>query len=189
MPFPLLTARLIIEPLRLSDVDDFVSYRRDPEISRYQGWDENFSHQQAQELINSQGGGDFPQVGEWLQLAVRQRVNGKLLGDLALHRLEDLDGVFELGFTIAKQHQRLGYAKESIGALIDYLPTQIKVDKFFAQTDRRNLASIRLLLALNFFPNHSKSYSEQFKGEMVFVEYFERPFQVMTPIGKNVVRD
>jgi RimJ/RimL family protein N-acetyltransferase len=103
--------------------------------------------------------------------------------------LEDLDGVFELGFTIAKQHQRLGYAKESIGALIDYLPTQIKVDKFFAQTDRRNLASIRLLLALNFFPNHSKSYSEQFKGEMVFVEYFERPFQVMTSIGKNVVRD
>jgi len=46
-----------------------------------------------------------------------------------------------------------------------------------------------LLLALNFFPNHSKSYSEQFKGEMVFVEYFERPFQVMTSIGKNVVRD
>lgn len=126
MPFPLLTPRLIIEPLRLSDAEDFVSYRRDPEISRYQSWDENFSYQQAQELIHSQAGVDLPKVGEWLQLAVRDRVNGKLLGDLALHHLDELNGVFEIGFTIAKQHQRQGYAKEAIEALINYLRLKSK---------------------------------------------------------------
>ena len=172
MTYPLLTKRLTIRPLSDADKNAFVAYRQDPEIARFQSWDPAYSLQQATDLIDAQSGLEFPAKGEWLQLAVHEIPSGDLVGDLALHNLQNEDADFEIGFTISKNHQGKGFAKEAASRLIDFLFLDHGATKLIAQTDQRNIASIRLLDSLGFLQDPAKSWNEQFKGEEVTVNYF-----------------
>jgi RimJ/RimL family protein N-acetyltransferase len=171
MSYPLLAQRLTIQPLTEKDLLDFVSYRQDPDIARYQSWDTNYSKEQAMALIESQTVVLIPAKGNWLQLAVHDSESKELLGDLALHSLSDDE--FEIGFTIAKKHQGKGFAKEAVTTLIDHLFQEIGAIRVIANTDSRNTPSISVLKALGFVQDPSKSWVELFKNEMVTVDYFE----------------
>ena len=172
MPYPLLTERLSIQPLALPDADAFVSYRQDPDIARFQSWEPSYSKAQAIELIASQSGVDLPSQGQWMQLALHHRASGDLVGDLALHSLaENLVG-YEIGFTISKKYQGQGFAKEAAQKLMSHL-VLLGARKFVASTDRRNTASIKVLTALGFQQQPLKSWTEEFKNELVAVDYFE----------------
>jgi RimJ/RimL family protein N-acetyltransferase len=47
--------------------------------------------------------------------------------------------------------------------------------KFVAATDNRNKASIQVLTALGFQQQSMKGWTEEFKNELVTVDYFETP--------------
>ena len=174
MPYPLLTERLRIQPLAMSDIETFVEYRQDPNIAKFQSWDSSYSRDQAIELIQSQLGVVTPNVGGWLQLAIRLSISNAHIGDLAIHRVANQHGVFELGFTIATQYQRQGYAKEAVKALIEFLRAEAGATRAIAMTDSRNIPSIRLLEAMDFLQDTTRSWTEEFKGEVVTVDYFEK---------------
>ena len=173
MKYPLLTERLSIQPLSMADLSFFVSYRQDPKIARYQGWEPSYSDAQGAELIQSQTGVLLPAIGAWLQLAVHERASGLLIGDIAIHRSKDEESVFEIGFTIASEHQGQGFATEAVAKLMDNLITEVGVRKLIAATDRRNKPSINLLLKLGFVQIPEKSWIEEFKNETVTVDFFE----------------
>lgn len=155
------------------DVDTFLAYRQDPDIARFQGWETTYSIIQAINLIESQAGSVLPEKGEWLQLAIHSLGSHEHVGDLAIKLVEDADSSFELGFTIAKQHQGQGFAKEAAAKLMSYLVSEAGAKKFIATTDSRNSASIKVLAALGFQKNDSKSWTELSKNELVAVDYFE----------------
>ena len=173
MTYPLETQRLSIRPLAEADLRSFVEYRSDPEIARYQGWDTPYSETKASELIESQAGIDLPSKGEWLQLAIHLTETGELIGDLALHALDEPQEGYEIGFTVSKAFQGQGYAKEASAALIEHLVREIGARRFIATPDSRNLPSIKLLESLGFVQRPEKSWDEFFKGENVTVDYFE----------------
>ncbi len=173
MIYPIKTSRLRIEPLSEEDSAEFATYRSDPGIARYQSWDSPYSQAKALELIESQAGMNLPAKGEWLQLGVYLIETGELIGDLALHALEETEPSFELGYTISKRFQGQGFAKEAAAALIEYLILQVDAKQFIATPDRRNLPSIKLLQSLGFAQRPEKSWDEFFKGENVTVDYFE----------------
>ena len=174
MRYPLLTERLSIQPLELRDLDSFVRYRQDPEIAKFQSWEPTYSMKQGLELLESQVNVLVPIKGEWLQLAVHARTNGELLGDLAIHSLEENNSVFEIGFTFAKEHQGKGFAKEAASRLLEQLFAELGTVKVIANTDSRNQSSINLLLALGFENQPGKSWTEEFKNETVSVLCFEK---------------
>jgi aminoglycoside 6'-N-acetyltransferase len=173
MQYPLLTERLSIRPLVLADLDSFVGYRQDPSIARFQSWEPTYSEHQARELIESQAGVFLPDKGQWLQLGIHYLVSDELVGDLALHSVVEGEGIFELGFSIAKRHQGHAFAKEASAMLITYLVAEVGAKKFVANTDRRNAASIAVLLALGFKRDSSRTWEENFKNEDVIMDYFE----------------
>lgn len=173
MLYPILTERLGIRPLNMDDLDTFVTYRQGPDIARFQGWETTFSINQAIDLIESQNGSVLPEKGEWLQLAIYSLISHEHVGDLAIKSVEDEDSTFELGFTVAKQHQGQGFAKEAASKLISYLVSEVGAKKFIATTDKRNSASIKVLSALNFKQDVSKGWTESSKNEVVAVDYFE----------------
>ena len=175
MAFPILTERLSIRPLAMADLETFVTYRQDPEIARFQSWEITYSKEQAIDLIESQAGSVLPEKGEWLQLAICSLVDQEHVGDLGIKSVEDADATFELGFTIAKQHQGRGFAKEAASKLMSFLVLEAGAKKFIATTDSRNTASIKVLSGLGFNQNVSKGWTETFKNEVVDVEYFETP--------------
>ena len=172
--YPLLTERLSIEPMALSDLEPLVKYRQDPDVARYQSWDASYSVDQGLALIESQSGVLIPEKGDWLQLGIRDRNSGLLIGDVAIHALADQSDCFEIGFTVAKEFQGFGYAREAVNKLLEYLVTEEAAKTFIATPDSRNEASIRLLVSLGFQQNESKTWTEEFKGETVMVFYFEK---------------
>jgi RimJ/RimL family protein N-acetyltransferase len=169
---PLPTQRLSIQSLSMADIDAFVSYRKDPEVARFQSWDPSYSRADAEKLIRSQEDVDFPLAGDWLQLGVHLVETGQLVGDLALHNTGTYK-TFEIGFTFSREHQGKGYAAEAAKRLIDYLFEEKSAKAIFATPDSRNLRSINLLTRLGFENQEAKGWTEQFKGETVRVEYFE----------------
>lgn len=171
MKYPLLSKRLSIEPLGLADLESFLRYRQDPDIARFQSWDPEYSEAQARDLIASQAGALFPGQGEWLQLAIHLLDSGELIGDLALHALE-ADFEFEIGFTVAKEHQGKGLAKEAANRLIDYLFNEYGAKRIIATPDARNSASKGLLVSLGFSEDPARFWQEEFKGEFVSVEFY-----------------
>ena len=176
MSYPLLTERLSIQPLAMADLESFVTYRRDPDIARFQSWDTSYSHSQAEELIQSQNGVLLPEKGDWLQLGIHLGVSGELIGDLAIHRLDTESLEFEIGFTLARQFQGNGYAREALLALRDYLINEVGITKLEASTDRRNIDSIKLLEAVGFQRDLDRTFTEEFKGELVTVDVFQTRF-------------
>ena len=170
--YPLLTSRLSIEPLADCDLESFVAYRQDPEIARFQSWDTNYAKEQAIGLIESQAGVSLPSEGNWLQLAVHDLVTKELIGDVAVHLVSANEAIYELGFTVGKVHQQKGYASEAVSVVIGLL-VKAGARKLIAHTDNRNEPSIRLLGALSFTQKLEKSWSENFKDELVTVDYFE----------------
>lgn len=157
----------------MKDLETFVSYRQDPDIARFQSWDPTYSKAQAEDLIQSQIGVMLPEKGEWLQLALHDLVTGELIGDLALHQVPDEDLVFEIGFTVAKKHQGRGYAKEAAAKLVEHLFAEVGAKRVVAATDARNISSKRVLLGIGFEQNPGKSWEEEFKNEVVQVDFFE----------------
>lgn len=173
MTFPLVTKRTRISPLGLEDLDAFVAYRRVPEVARYQTWEPDYSESQAKELIDSQAGLSMPIEDGWLQLGVLSVDSGQLLGDLALHALVE-KSCFEIGFTISPQYQKQGYATEAASALLAMLFDQHGATSVIANTDSRNMASIRTLEALGFSAVAEKTWTEWFKGENVTVLHYKK---------------
>lgn len=168
-----MSERLSVQPLAMSDLDSFVAYRQDPVVARFQGWETSYSEYDARELIESQVGVSIPRQGDWLQLAIHDRHSGELVGDLALHSMTEGDAVYEIGFTLARVNQGRGYASEAGALLVNYLFTEVAASKIVANTDRRNLSSIKLLVTLGFEHQPLRSWNETFKNEEVTMDHFE----------------
>lgn len=172
MSYPLLTKRLSIEPLGEQDLAKFVAYRQDPDVARYQGWDVSYSELQALDLVESQQNVTIPSAGKWLQLAIHDRPSGELLGDLALHSLDQEGLTFEIGFTLAQENQGKGFAREALKGLMTFLLDENSAVALVANCDQRNERASKLLLSLGFEKDISKTQTEFFKNEVVSVEHY-----------------
>ncbi len=80
----------------------------------------------------------------WFQMGLHRRSDDLLIGDLGMHFIDDARQV-EIGYTIAPDHQRQGYATEVLTATIATLFTDFGVHRIIASIDPRNLASAALL--------------------------------------------
>jgi RimJ/RimL family protein N-acetyltransferase len=161
----LTTEHLIIEPLADRDVDAFTKYRRDPDVARYQSWGTDFSREAAERLVDDQREGRLPSPGGWLQLAVREIESGVLLGDLALHRLDEQPDSFEVGVTLARSSQGRGIASEALTALLDFMFDRERAHRVVAFCDSRNESVARLLTRVGFRHESRQVDGDWFKGE------------------------
>jgi RimJ/RimL family protein N-acetyltransferase len=141
------TARCRLRPFRVTDLQAFAAYRSDPEVARYQSWS-SYSHDEAVALYEDLAGKPFGLSGHWYQIAVADKANDHLLGDVALHFL-DAQSV-EVGFTMSPGVQRQGYGREALLGLVNHVFSALGCERISAVTDVRNTASIRVLESVGF---------------------------------------
>jgi [ribosomal protein S5]-alanine N-acetyltransferase len=158
------TKRLSIRNLRDSDLEAFLQYRSNPEITKYQGYD-IISRDQAIDFISQQKEKDFGLPGEWVQYAIESTDRGVLIGDCAIHLRRDDPDTAELGITISDLYQRQGYGKEAMEGLINYLFHQKKIHRIIETVDTENEASIALLKSLSFRQEAHHINNVFFKGK------------------------
>ena len=171
------TPRLILRRFRPSDAREFLAYRADPEVARYQGWDPAYSLEDAEAFVESVSRASPGTPGEWFQFAAVSATTGHLVGDVGLRTDPDDPGLYELGVTVAPAHHHQGYAAEMTAAVISYAFTTLAAAAIRAITDTRNEESIRLLEHLNF--RRTETTEAVFKGE----ECEEHTYELSAPEG------
>ncbi|MET0425899.1 MAG: GNAT family protein [Actinoplanes sp.] len=157
------TDRLILRRFRAADVPVLAGYRSDPAVARYQSWDAPFPLAKAETAVANFMASD-PDTPGWFQYAI-ERIDGKVLvGDVAV-RLHDNHLQAEIGFTLATEHQKQGYATEAVRAVLDRLFRVQGLHKVTGECDARNVGSYRLLERLGFQREGLLRQQTYLKGE------------------------
>lgn len=161
------TPRFTISPLTAADRQAFTAYRATEATARYQGWEATYSLSDADELIAGQPSSFPPPEDGWLQLAVHEGTT--LVGDVAVHTTTQ-PNTYEVGVTVAPEHQKKGVGKEALGAVVDALFSQHNAHRVTAETDARNNAVGALLKSLGFTHEGRAREADFFKGEWVSLD-------------------
>ena len=136
--------RVLVRRFRPEDVAEFVAYRSDAEVARYQSWDAPYPPDEGERFVAQMMTAHPDTPGEWFQFAVALRATGQLIGDCAALTRADDPGQCEIGFTIAPRYQGRGYATEAVRLLVGYLFARGK-HRITACCDPRNTASAAVL--------------------------------------------
>lgn len=158
------TPRVTIRLLDIEDLASFVEYRQDPRVARHQGWDPSFTVDDGRALIAAQPLEGLPAPGGWVQLGVHS-ADGSLVGDVAVHTLEDAPESFEVGVTLAAFAQGSGLGTEAVTAVISYLFESVGAHRVVAHCDSRNGSVARLLERVGMRKESSQLDADWFKGE------------------------
>lgn len=160
----LLTPRLVLRKLGLSDVGAMFDYRSRPDVCRFQMWEPQ-SVDEVRSLIASCQSLEPDTPGTWLQLAITLRGPGLLIGDCGLHLPAGETRQAEVGITLAPAHQDKGYATEALKAVLEYLLVTLGKHRVYASVDPRNQPCIALLKRVGMRQEAHLRESLWFKGE------------------------
>ncbi len=160
----IVTERLTLRPFRAEDLPDFVRYRSDPDVARYQSWDSAYSMADAERFLASQQGLELGRPGAWCQLAAVDRATGVLRGDCAVRVATDQPATAEVGVTLAPGSQGCGLASVARAAVIAHLFEEHGIHRIYAEADDRNPAVHRLLERLGFRCEARLVEADWFKG-------------------------
>lgn len=157
------TERLVLRRFRKADAPVLAAYRSDPHVARYQSWDAPFPLLRAETAVANFIASDPDKPG-WFQYAVERTADRVLVGDVAVHLHDNLKQA-EIGFTVAREHQRHGYAREAVTAVLDRLFRVQGLHKVAGECDSRNVASASLLERLGFTREGLLRQQTYIKGE------------------------
>lgn len=144
------TERLILRPFCDADLEAFFAYRSDPEIAAYQGWQMPYTHAMAEQFIAEMQAQQPNVPGEWLQLAIAVRADGRFVGDAAYYLLREDPRQAEIGLTLARPAWKIGYAQEAALRLLAYLFDELGLHRVRANCDVENHNAYRSLERLGF---------------------------------------
>ena len=142
--------RVTLRNFRDSDLESFLLYRNDPEVAKYQGWSIPYSLEEGMQLINEIKNMEAPKQGHWLQLAIELKETGGLIGDLGMLIQRDDARQAVIGFTIARNYWRKGFAVEAVSCLLEFLFGDLDLHRVAADCDVENTGSWRTLEKLGF---------------------------------------
>jgi RimJ/RimL family protein N-acetyltransferase len=143
---PLLAGPVRLRVLHVADAPDFLAYRGDAAVARFQGW---LPMDEAAALAFLHDAVPEPwAVGAWAQIGIATAAADRLVGDIGL-LLEAPDRV-QIGFSLARPAQGRGWALAALQACLQELLPRLAVQHVRAITDERNAPSRRLLQRLGF---------------------------------------
>ncbi len=169
------TDRLILRPFDEKDVDAIYAMRSDPEVMRFirepQSRDESASWLK---LVSSRW--ETEQVGF---CAVLDKQTDKFLGWCGVWRLKET-GELEIGYAIAKEFWKKGYATEAALKFLDYAFEKLNPDKIVAVASPVNAASRRVMEKLGM----SYDFTGEFYGRnLVHYSITKQEFLCSKPNG------
>ncbi|HAA55394.1 MAG TPA: N-acetyltransferase [Myxococcales bacterium] len=136
-----------IRSFREEDLSAFATYRAIPEVARYQSWT-TYTYEDALSLYHNMQTHPFGTPGEWFQLAIVDASTDQLIGDLAVHFIDEQQ--VEVGFTMSPTAQGKGYATRALSHFVERLFTNMKKHRIIATVDALNTPAYTLLERVGF---------------------------------------
>jgi len=128
----------------MKDARDIFSYRSEPDIYQFQTWQPK-TIVDVEKFIETRIVDEPDLPNTWFQLAICKYDPYELIGDCGLHFIEKESSQVEVGITLKREHQGLGYATEALKLVFDFLFGKLKKHRIFGSVDPNNHASIRLM--------------------------------------------
>ena len=136
------TARLTLRAFEEKDAVDFSAYRSDPAIALIKAGRRptRWNRRKHSSPRCAPAGPASPDNG--IKLRWKLKDSGQLIGDCAFHLSEDSRQA-EIGMTLARPFQSLGFAAEAGAWLLEYLFGRLELHRVYANIDPRNRPAIR----------------------------------------------
>lgn len=171
MEFVIETPRLILRPLRLSDVDDLHEYQSHPGIVQFIPWPERTREQviEAAEKTLATGKFDLKEDGDFLVLVWEIKSGedqGKVIGQSNMGFKSLRDGCADIGWVTHQDFQRQGYAFEATKALMAHGFESFPIRRLIADIDTRNPESAAMASKLGMRREAEFVDAEIFKGSL-----------------------
>ncbi|MEK6299751.1 MAG: GNAT family N-acetyltransferase [Acidobacteriota bacterium] len=136
------TARLILRPFVLDDLDALAAMNRDPQVMRFIGEGTPQSKEQTAARLNAiVEHSDRHGFGLW---AAVEKTTGDLIGFCGLQFLDSTSEV-EVGYRLAQRFWGMGLASEGANASLRYGFFGLKLDRIVAVVHPANFASQRVV--------------------------------------------
>ena len=159
------TNRLILRPIALGDVDDFLEYHSNPDVVRYIPWPVRDREMVVEWLERMLGlvKSDLQEDGDFILLSWELKSTGKVIGQSNLKLDSKEDKRAEFGYVTHQGFQRQGYALEASQAVLDFAFTNFDIHRVIANIDADNPASALLAEKLGMRREGHFLQSEWFK--------------------------
>ena len=140
-PTVLETARLVLRPVRMSDVEPLFAMRSDPDWA-YFGAPGDVTRSAVEASVGRAVDYGWAH-GPYFVITLADEV----VGDVVL-QVEDADEIANLGYAVARTHWGKGVATEAARAIVDHGFLAWDPKKIYARADPRNVASVKVLQAI-----------------------------------------
>ena len=166
----LLTPRLMLRPVRMSDAEDMFEYSRDPEVARHVLWDAHRSIHQTRDYIRylihqyrTAAPGTF---------AIVLRDSGKVIGTIGFMWVQTDNRSAEVGYSLSRSYWNQGYMTEALREVVAFGFERLKLNRMDAQHECSNPASGRVMLHAGM--RHEGTLRQRIfnKGRFVDVELY-----------------
>jgi RimJ/RimL family protein N-acetyltransferase len=143
--FPLPTARLLLRPFTVADLDSVWAYQRLPEVARHLLWEPRDRGQVEQALVRMSVEDALIEEGDCVCLAVLSRDTGVLIGQVELVWRSRLSRQGEVGYLFHPAYGGRGLATEAALALIGWGFDVVGLHRITGRCAAGNSASAALL--------------------------------------------
>ena len=148
-PFPILiTERLTLRQLVISDEQEIFTLRSDSEINKYLDKQVSNTIEDARDFISKVN--ENIDKNDSLYWAITLGDKDKLIGTICLFGFSDENSKCEIGYELLTNFQRRGIMKEAVEKVIDYAVNIIKALKIEALLRKDNQSSVNLLDKFSF---------------------------------------
>lgn len=135
----ILTPRLTLRPVRMSDAEDLYEYSRDPEVARHVLWDAHQSIHQTRNYIRfliRQYRNAAPST-----FAIALRDSGKVIGTIGFMWVQTENRSAEVGYSLSRAYWNQGYMSEALKAVVEFGFAKLGLNRIEAQHECSNPAS------------------------------------------------
>ncbi len=140
-PVDLRAERLLLRAFTFADVDDVLTYERDPVMARYHVPSPPFSRATAEAMVRRR----IAQRPSWaIVLPSAERPRGPVVGHIRCSVWANT-GTAEFGYSIAPQLWGQGLATEAVSAVTDYAFETFDLQKLYGALVEPNTGSARVL--------------------------------------------
>jgi RimJ/RimL family protein N-acetyltransferase len=162
---PILTERLVLRPFEGHDFDRLFDLQSRPEVTRYLYWDPRSQVEVQESLAKKMASTHIGADADVLSVAVADRADGLLIGDLTLMYISTAHRHGEIGYVFHPDVHGRGLATEATRALVNLAFTDLELHRVSARLDARNHRSAALLQRLGLRREAHLRENEWVKGE------------------------
>lgn len=141
--FPIRGRRVLLEPTTSKRVVELVRLLNEPSVSRWTlHMPYPYREEHAREWVRRTARNR--RAGTSLGLSVVRRSDGRLLGGVGIHHIEEGGGRGEVGYWIGSEHRGRGYASEAVDLLVRTAFRRLGLHRIEARVFPGNRASQRV---------------------------------------------